>query len=309
MRVLIADSNVLFSRLVRLKLEKWGHAVDAALTGAEAWDMARRSSYRVVILDWSLDGIDGGKLCQHIRNLDRGRYTYILFYSERSDHESVMKAFEAGADDYLFKPFNPLILRLRLKTGKRLLNLEDELLSIASFDPLTGLINYETFARFFRTHLAGAVRYGETGTLMRVNLTNFDEVFEDHGYDAATKLMVEISRALPNTLRSADLVAKIDDHSFLLLLPQTPMECADIVVGKLRAAIANLIVFVGVAEVRAETQITHIAYPKEGVDPDQLLAELMPPEQPATRQSTDESDSDRKRDRAKPRWRQNRDRA
>ena len=295
MRVLIADSNVLFSRLVRLKLEKWGHAVDAALTGTEAWDMARRSSYRVVILDWSLDGIDGGKLCQHIRNLDRGRYTYILFYSERSDHESVMKAFEAGADDYLFKPFNPLILRLRLKTGKRLLNLEDELLSIASFDPLTGLINYETFARFFRTHLAGAVRFGQPGTLTRVNLTNFAEVYEDHGYDAATKLMVEISRALATHLRSADLVAKIDDHSFLLLLPQTSMESADIMVGNLRAEIANLIVFVGVAEVRAETQITHIAYPKEGVDPDQLLAELMPPEQPATRQSTDESGSEQEK--------------
>ena len=295
MRVLIADPNVLFSRLVRLKLEKWGHAVDTALTGTEAWDMARRSSYRVVILDWSLGGIDGGKLCQHIRNLDRGRYTYILFYSERADHESVMKAFEAGADDYLFKPFNPLILRLRLKTGKRLLNLEDELLSIASFDPLTGLINYEMFARFFRTHLAGAVRYGETGTLMRVNLTNFAKVFENHGYDAATKLMIEISRVLPNILRSADLAAKIDDHSFLLLLPQTPMEGADIVVGKLHAEIADLIVFVGIAEVRAETKITHIGYPKEGVDPDQLLAELMSPGQPTTRQSTDERNSEQEK--------------
>ena len=309
MRVLIADSNVLFSRLVRLKLDKWGHAVDTAHTGAEAWDMARRSSYRVVILDWSLDGIDGARLCQHIRNLDRGRYTYILFYSERSDHESVMKAFEAGADDYLFKPFNPLTLQLRLKTGKRLLNLEDELLSIASFDPLTGLINYETFARFFRTHLAGAVRYGETGTLMIVNLTNFTEVNEDHGYEAATKLMVEISRELPKSLRSADLVAKIDDHSFLLLLPQTPLENADTVAGKLRAEFDKLTVFAGIAEVRAETQIRHIGYPREGVNPDQLLAELMPPEEPASRHSTRQSESNGKRSPARPRSRQNRDRA
>lgn len=158
MRVLIADSNVLFCRLVRLKLEKWGHSVDTAYSGTEAWDLARRSSYRMVILDWPLEGTDGGKLCQRIRSLDRDRYTYILFYSERTDHESVMQAFEAGADDYLFKPLNPLILKLRIKTGKRLLNLEDELLSIASFDPQTGLINYETFARFFRTHLAGAVK-------------------------------------------------------------------------------------------------------------------------------------------------------
>ena len=309
MRVLVADGNVLFSRLVRLKLEKWGHSVDTAHTGAEAWDMARRSSYRVVILDWALDGIDGARLCQHIRNLDRGRYTYILFYSERADHESVMKAFEAGADDYLFKPFNPLILRLRLKTGKRLLNLEDELLSIASFDPLTGLINYEIFSRFFRTHLAGAVRYGETGTLMVVTLVNFAELYEDYGYEAATKMMVEISRSLPKSLRSADLVAKVDDRSFLLLLPQTPVENADVVVAKLRAEIANLTVFVGVAEVRAETQINYIGYPREGVSADQLLVELMPPEEPVTRHSANRDDSDGKRPLAKPRLRQNRDRA
>ena len=123
MRILIADNNIMFTRLVRLKLEKWGHTVDTALTGLEAWDMARRINYRVVILDWPLEGIDGGQLCQQIRNLDRSRYTYILFYSSSSDNESVMKAFEAGTDDYLFKPFNPLLLRLRLKTGKRLLNL------------------------------------------------------------------------------------------------------------------------------------------------------------------------------------------
>ena len=270
---------------MRLKLEKWGHVVDSAYTGTEAWDLARRSNYRLVILDLSLEGIDGARLCQQIRNLDRGRYTYILFYSERADYDSVMQAFEAGADDYLFKPFNPLILKLRIKTGKRLLNLEDELLSIASFDPQTDLINYETFARFLRTHLAGAVRYGETGTLMLVKLTNFAAVLEDHGYEAATKLMIEISRVLPNILRAADLVSKIDNESFLILLPQTPMENADIVVGKLRAEIANLTVFVGMTEVQAETQIDHIGYPREGVEPDQLLAELMPPAQPAARHS------------------------
>ena len=99
---------------MRLKLEKWGHVVDSAYTGTEAWDLARRSNYRLVILDWSLEGIDGARLCQQIRNLDRGRYTYILFYSERADYDSVMQAFEAGADDYLFKPFNPLILKLRI---------------------------------------------------------------------------------------------------------------------------------------------------------------------------------------------------
>tara|TARA_B100000029_G_scaffold512529_1_gene609419 strand:- start:1787 stop:2650 length:864 start_codon:yes stop_codon:yes gene_type:complete len=284
-RILIADSNVLFARLVRLKLEKWGHKVDTALTGAEAWDLARRNNYRVVILDWPLEVIDGGRLCRQVRNLDRGRYTYILFYSERSDHESVMEAFEAGTDDYLFKPFNPLILKLRLKTGKRLLNLEDELLSIASFDPQTGLINYETFARFFRTHLAGAVRFMESGTLMSVRLVNYRDVFETHGYDAATKLMIEISRILPTHLRAADLVARVTDDSYFILLPQTPIENADTVMQKLEADIAEIAVFAGMTEIRARVAIDHAGYPQEVADPDQIMAHLMPSEASAVRRS------------------------
>ena len=285
MRILIADSNVLFTRLVRLKLEKWGHTVDTALTGLEAWDMARRMNYRVVILDWLLEGIDGSQLCQKIRNLERSRYTYILFYSDSSDNESVMKAFEAGTDDYLFKPFNPLLLRLRLKTGKRLLNLEDELLSVTSFDPQTGLINYEVFARFFRTHLAGAVRYAGSGTLMAVRLENYGDVYQTHGYEAATKLMIEISRVLPAHLRAADLVARVTDDSYFVLLPQTSIEDANTVVNKLKPDIAKISVFAGTTEVQANVEISHTEYPQEENEPDQLLSSLLPAEATTVRRS------------------------
>ena len=280
MRILIADSNVLFTRLVRLKLEKWGHTVDTALTGLEAWDMARQMNYRVVILDWPLEGIDGGQLCQQIRNLDRSRYTYILFYSDKSDNESVMKAFEAGTDDYLFKPFNPLLLRLRLKTGKRLLNLEDELLSVRSFDPQTGLINYEVFARFFRTHLAGAVRYAGSGTLMAVRLENYGDVYQTHGYEAATKLMIEISQTLAEHLRAADLIARVTDDTYFVLLPQTSAADANTVVTKLKSDIAQIFVLASMAEVRANVEINYAEYPQEAREPDELLSSLLPAETP-----------------------------
>ena len=274
MRILIADKNTLFTRLVRLKLEKWGHRVDTAHTGTEAWELAQRSSYRMVIMDWSLEGLNGEILCRNIRSLDRSRYTYILFYSERTDHESLIQAFEAGADDYLFKPFNPLILKLMIKSGKRMLNLEDELLSIASYDPLTGLINYDTFSRFFRTHLAGARRFEESGTLLSVSLDNFSTIFKQYGYETATKLIVKLAKHLPNTIRASDLVAKVGDNTFFVLLPQTHIQNAVTVAEKLRAEAKSIQVFVGKTPVSATIEIAYVEYPQNNVDSHQILAQL-----------------------------------
>ncbi len=141
MRILIADRNQLFNRLVSMKLEKWGHQVDIALTGDEAIAFLGVNNYRMVILDWGLEGISEDVFCQKVRQSNGARYTYILFYSERNDHDSIVSAYEAGADDYLFKPFNPQLLLLRIKTGKRMLNLEDELRTLSSYDAITGLIS------------------------------------------------------------------------------------------------------------------------------------------------------------------------
>jgi two-component system cell cycle response regulator len=284
-KVLIADSNALFTRLVRLKLEKWGHRVDVAFTGREAWDLARRGSYRMVMLDWPLEGIDGGTLCRHIRRLERDRYTYILFYSERSDHDSVMAALEAGADDYLFKPFNPLTLKLKLKTSKRLLNVEDELRRIASHDPMTGLINESTFARFFRTYLAGAVRYGDTGTILRIRIANQGEIFRTFGYEAAAKVMIETSHALSRVVRAADLVAKVSEDTFVILLPQTPALHVPVVIDKVRAEIAAVAISVGAEPVPIETAVAFDSFPREGVSADAILDGLRATADPAPRAS------------------------
>ena len=121
---------------------------------------------------------------------------------------------------------------------------------------------------------------------MLVKLENFADVYDMHGYEAATKLMIEISRSLPKVLRAADLVTKINDDSFFILLPETPIKNANVVVDKLRGEIAELAVFVGMTEVRAEARIDHVAYPREGSDANEIVAELLPPEEPAAHHST-----------------------
>jgi len=272
MHFLIADRNQLFNRLVKLKLEKWGHTADIAMTGDQAVQELGRNNYRAVIMDWGLEGVDAPDLCRRIRKLARDRYTYIMFYSEHADHDSMVAAYEAGADDYLIKPFNPLLLQLRIKTGKRMLNLEDKLRALTSYDVTTGLISYATFKDFFATFLSGAIRHEMSGTVLFLQVANYADVEQEYGDLAATKLVVEISNMLQKAMRSSDLVAKVTDDQFCILLPQTPQEHIQHVLENLQGHLAGAAVIAGSARITPQINAEIAGYPVAGADADEVLA-------------------------------------
>jgi len=273
MRILVADANPLIARLLRVKLESWGHTVDVEHTGDRAWILAQERPYRMAIMDWGLEGIETARLCKQIRDLNSNRYCFIMFFSEQSDHENLMAAFEAGADDYLLKPLNPQLLKLRIKTGKRMLNLEEELRLLSSYDQLTGLISYRTFVSFFRTFLAVAVRNDLPGSVIFLEVENYRQILEQNGHLAATKIMVELSRALPVTVRAGDLVAKVDDNSFCILLPQTPEENLGVVVANIERATSAISVNAAGREVRPDLAISVVTYPIEQQSAEEILLE------------------------------------
>jgi diguanylate cyclase (GGDEF)-like protein len=273
MRILVADANPLIARLLRVKLESWGHTVDVEHTGDRAWALAQERTYRMAIMDWGLEGIDTGRLCRQIRDLNRHRYCFIMFFSEHSDHENLMAAFEAGADDYLLKPLNPQLLKLRIKTGKRVLNLEEELRLLSSYDQVTGLISYRTFVAFFRTYLAVAVRNDLPGSVIFLSVENYRQILETNGHLAATKIMVELSRALPVAMRASDMVAKVDDNSFCVLLPQTPEENLGIVTTNIERATSAISVNAAGQEVRPDIAISVVTYPVEQQSAEEILIE------------------------------------
>ena len=273
MRILVADANPLIARLLRVKLESWGHTVDVEHTGDRAWALAQERTYRMAIMDWGLEGIDTGRLCRQIRDLNRHRYCFIMFFSEHSDHENLMAAFEAGADDYLLKPLNPQLLKRRIKTGKRVLNLEEELRLLSSYDQVTGLISYRTFVAFFRTFLAVAVRNDLPGSVIFLSVENYRQILETNGHLAATKIMVELARALPVAMRASDMVAKVDDNSFCVLLPQTPEENLGIVTTNIERATSAISVNAAGQEVRPDIAISVVTYPVEQQSAEEILIE------------------------------------
>ena len=124
MNILIADDDSVSRRLLQSYLQKWGYEVTAAKDGAEAWDLFDRGSFPMVITDWMMPELDGPGLIRRIRSAQRPGYVYAMLLTAKSQKEDLVEGMEAGADDFLTKPFDRDELRVRLRAGERIIRLE-----------------------------------------------------------------------------------------------------------------------------------------------------------------------------------------
>src|SRR3954471_11122539 len=128
MRVLIADDDPISRRLLERTLELWGYEVTAARDGTEAWRFFEERDYPLVISDWIMPGMDGLELVRRIRACPRPGYVYVIMLAASSHRREAVEGMTAGADDYVAKPFDRDELRVRLRSGERVLRLEQALL-------------------------------------------------------------------------------------------------------------------------------------------------------------------------------------
>ena len=128
MQILVADDDPVYRNLLRGLLEESHFEVVLAADGAEAWAILQRpNAPTFAILDWMMPEMDGYEVCRKIRQARGNSIPYILLMTSNSRREELLRVLIAGADDYLLKPFEPLDLRIRLRTGIRILNLEEQL--------------------------------------------------------------------------------------------------------------------------------------------------------------------------------------
>lgn len=131
-RILIAEDDRLNRRLLEVSLTDWGYEVTAAADGAEAWEVLQGDDAPpLAILDWMMPGLDGPQVCERVRAMAEPRLTYIILLTVRDEVQDVVAGLEAGADDYMIKPFDPLELRTRVRVGSRILGLQQKLVDRA----------------------------------------------------------------------------------------------------------------------------------------------------------------------------------
>ena len=127
MKVLIADDDPVSRRLLQSDLQKWGYEVTVAMDGAEAWRLFQEGDFALVISDWMMPGLDGPELIRRIRACEKPNYVYTILLTAMSHKEELVQGMEAGADDFVSKPFDRNELHVRLRAGERIFKLEQAL--------------------------------------------------------------------------------------------------------------------------------------------------------------------------------------
>jgi len=128
MQILVADDDPVYRNLLQCLLGESHFDVVLAADGAETWAiLQRQDAPTFAILDWMMPEMDGYEVCRKIRQAKGNSIPYILLMTSNSRREELLRVLIAGADDYLLKPFEPLDLKIRLRTGIRILNLEEQL--------------------------------------------------------------------------------------------------------------------------------------------------------------------------------------
>lgn len=179
-----------------------------------------------------MPGIDGIELCRRIREKHQGRYQYILLVTGKDGKQNVVKGLEAGADDYLTKPFDLGELRARVWTGKRILSLQRELIQAredlrfqATHDALTGLRSRGATLDSLTRELQRAARARSSTGILMFDLDHFKNVNDTYGHLTGDVVLKEAGRRISEALRSYDFVGRYGGEEFLAVLSNcTPDE-------------------------------------------------------------------------------------
>jgi diguanylate cyclase (GGDEF)-like protein len=225
--VLVAEDDPVTRRVVESFLSKWGYDVKAVGDGAEAWQILQsHDAPRLAVLDWMLPGLEGVDVCRKVRESPSLPYIYILLLTAVSQKQDLLIALDAGADDYLVKPFEAAELRARLHVGGRILSAQDELIAArealrfqATHDPLTGLWNHVEVLEILERELDRSVRSGHPVAALMVDLDHFKKVNDNYGHLIGDEVLQEVSRLVLASVRPYDSVGRYGGEEFLVVVP------------------------------------------------------------------------------------------
>ncbi len=266
--VLVVEDDAGIRALYRAFLTMAGHEVVEVERGDEALVEARACRPDVVVLDLGLPGLDGFGVLEQLKADPRLRTVPVIISTAWDDSDSVRRAFDGGAHDYVRKPFVPDELAARVEAAARLKSERDELSADASLDPLTKLPNRRALGVELEREYALARRGRPPFAVLLLDVDHFKAVNDEHGHAAGDRVLEEIAGRLRRRARTSDVVGRWGGEEFLVVAPDTGLDGAVALAEDLRQAIAEtpMVLGTGVATVAVTASVGVAVWQRETVD-------------------------------------------
>lgn len=241
MKVLIAEDNLVSRRMLETFLRKWGYDIVITTNGREAWEVLQEpEAPNLVISDWMMPDMDGLELCRRIREMERAEYIYFIILTSKGKKEDVITGLEAGADDYLIKPFNQDELKYRVKIGERIIELERRILRLASTDSLTEVLNRRAFMERMEQEINRSFRENLPLSLILADIDHFKSVNDRYGHQVGDLVLQRFVSKLTESSRPYDFVGRYGGEEFVICLPGSTDSQARTVAERMRKSVEDM---------------------------------------------------------------------
>ena len=238
MKILIAEDDLTSRLMLKNLLLHWGYEVVAAVDGKEAWEILQQpTAPAIALLDWVMPGLDGIEVCRKVRAQETIKSFYLIILTSLTGKKDLIQGLNAGADDFLTKPYDSDELQARLNVGRRVIELQEKLLELSNTDALTSLGNRRRFFESAKSEIHRSMRYYTPLSLILADLDAFKIVNDSYGHKAGDYVLVECSRLLVSALRDTDVVCRMGGDEFAVILPQTELLGATCLAERIRRQI------------------------------------------------------------------------
>ncbi len=255
MKILIAEDDLVSRRLLQKTLEGWGYRVFSAENGQEAWEIFQREDLKFIIADWVMPEMDGIALCKKVRSSPARGYVYFILLTGKDKKEDIINGLEAGADDYLAKPFERDELKVRMRAGERIIKLEKELSEkneklrllnvrleeLAGIDPLMGIGNRRSFHNIIEKVHHRASRYSQGYSIIMCDIDNFKSYNDIYGHLSGDAILKKIAAEIKKTVRASDEVFRYGGEEIVVIaIPEQEIDGTVAVAERMRGNVESL---------------------------------------------------------------------
>jgi two-component system, cell cycle response regulator len=244
-QVLVVDDSPVYRKLVEQMLGSKAYSLLFACNGQEAMELYRKHSPCIVITDWMMPDFSGLELCHHIRADKTRPYTYVILMTSNTEKGNVVKGLEAGADDFLTKPFDSSEMMARIGVGRRIIDLNREVAAknlqleeAARTDPLTELPNRRAIEEWASKQLRGAARHGYPLWVVLGDIDSFKAINDTFGHDAGDAVLKSFSDVLKKNTRASDCCGRLGGDEFLIVITHVEAENIEMTVNRFREQFA-----------------------------------------------------------------------